>query len=510
MPLETELKLRLDPHNVPALLRHPLLKGGTRRSTRRLRSVYFDTPALDLWRAGVSLRIRHDGDNRIQTVKFGGGVTGGLHERHEIDTRIAHDVPDFAALAAGEAAAHFASHELRAHLKPLLVTDFRRTSVIVKPAAGVAIEVCIDRGTIGGGDTHEPLCEVEFEMKSGPAWRAHQFALRLMADLPLLVEDRSKALRGMDLLTGREDEPVKSGRSPLAPVLLTGEAFKQLIAACLAHFIANQRGMLETNDPEYLHQMRVALRRMRSVFATFAPLFPPEVLAPPVAEMRWLGASLGDARDWDVFRHESLPPLVARYPRHAGLTALQRSTARMQQRAKRRARIAVASTRGQGLLLGLSAWISAETWREALDDAQLLALHRPAVEFARDRLDALSERVLKRGRRFGKLAPRELHKLRIAAKQLRYAAEFFAPLFDDPKAGAYRATLARLQDVLGTYNDAVKVAHCGERAASGLSGTTVSEARGLLLGWSAGIEDMGSRELKPVWKNFCAENAFWR
>ena len=55
-----------------------------------------------------------------------------------------------------------------------------------------------------------------------------------------------------------------------------------------------------------------------------------------------------------------------------------------------------------------------------------------------------------------------------------------------------------------------KVAHCGERAASGLAGTTVSEARGLLLGWSAGIEDMGSRELKPVWKNFCAEDAFWR
>jgi CHAD domain-containing protein len=291
----------------------------------------------------------------------------------------------------------------------------------------------------------------------------------------------------------------------------TNEVFKTLILGCLTHYTANQRGLLERGgDPEYLHQMRVALRRLRSVFSTFTPLFPSPVLAPPIVETRWLARILGAARDWDVFATETLPPVKRRYAAHAGLDTLARATARKRAAANARARHAVASVRGQGLLLALGAWTSAETWLEALDAGQRARLAQPADEFARETLNTALKRVRKRGRNFAKLAPHDLHRLRISTKKLRYATEFFAPLFDEKAAGDYRAALARLQDALGAYNDAVKMATFAERAGHGLTGAAINEARGIMLGWGAGMEDAGSRYLRRVWKDFRAAEPFWK
>lgn len=510
MSLETELKLQIEPRQFARLAAHPLLSGAANRVTRRLYSVYYDTADLDLWRAGVSLRLRRSGKRWLQTVKCGGGVAAGLHQRQEFETALTTPLPDFASLESSAVASHFASLELRAQLKPLIVTDFTRTSCLLKPAGGVAIEVSLDRGRIKSGNATAPVCELELEMKAGPAWRAYQFALQLLATVPLLVEDRSKAERGIALHLHERAKPRKVGRSQVAGGMSANEVFRTLIVGCIAHYMANQRGMLSRGDPEYLHQMRVALRRLRSVFSTFAPLFPASVLAPPITETRWLGRTLGAARDWDVFATETLPPVIARYEEHAGLATLARAAARKRAAANGRARRAVASARGQGLVLALGAWTSAETWLEALDDAQRAALARPADEFARETLDAALKRVRKRGRNFAKLAPHDLHRLRISAKKLRYATEFFTPLFDEKAADDYRAALARLQDALGAYNDAVKMTTFAERAGHGLTGAAIKEARGIMLGWGAGMEDAGTRYLGWVWKDFRAAAPFWK
>ena len=112
------------------------------------------------------------------------------------------------------------------------------------------------------------------------------------------------------------------------------------------------------------------------------------------------------------------------------MAALTRSATLLRMAANRTARRAVVSARGQGLLLALGAWINAETWLEGLDGAQVAEIQRPVSGFAQTVLDAALKRVRKRGRHFANLAPPELHRLRIAAKQLRYATEFFAPLHE--------------------------------------------------------------------------------
>jgi triphosphatase len=510
MSLETGLRLQIDPRHVARLAGHPLLRRATRRATRKLYCVYYDTPGLDLWRAGVTLRLLRSGKHWIQTVSSGGSVAAGLHQQRVIETAIATPLPDFNALDASDVAAHFSSLELRAELKPLMVADFTRSSCMLAPADGVAIEAGIDHGIIKSGDATAPVCELALEMRTGPVWRAYQVAMQLLESVPLLVEDRSTAERGIALHRLAPPKPLKTPPSPLVANMSCNEAFKALVLTCVAHYTANQRGMLERADPEYLHQLRVALRRLRSVFSTFAPLFPPGVLESPIAETRRLARALGEARDWDVLVAETLPPIAAHYAHHAGLTALALSAADLRRRASRAARRAVISAPGQGLLLALGAWISAETWRAALDDAQQLELERPAVEFAQTVLGAALKRVRRRGRNFAQLAPTELHRLRIAAKKLRYAAEFFAPLFDQKAVRDYRAKLSHLQETLGSYNDAVKMTHLAACAGRTLKGVPANEARGIILGWSAGMQHAGTRYLRRIWKDFCRSEPFWK
>ena len=109
--------------------------------------------------------------------------------------------------------------------------------------------------------------------------------------------------------------------------------------------------MLAGEDPEYLHQMRVALRRLRSAFSVFAPALPAETTAPVAAELKWLGAALGPARDWDVFVTETLPPVHAEFGEHPALAAFGERCAALRRAAAQRARRTVASQRYQRLML---------------------------------------------------------------------------------------------------------------------------------------------------------------
>ncbi len=510
MAIEIELKLLVAAHDVARLRRHPLLRNATHAPAQRLYSVYYDTPDLKLWRAGLTLRLRRSGGRWVQTVKGEGSVTAGLHKRTEVEAEVVGPLPDLTVIEAPELVGHFASAQLRTQLKPVIVTEFTRARWLIEPVTDVGIEASIDQGVIKSDDAAEPLSELELEIKNGEPWRAYQLALQLLGSVPLLVENRSKAERGIALREGRARQPLKAGSSPVTDVMSAQEAFKALVHGCLAHFIANQQGMLGSRNPEYLHQMRVALRRLRSVFGTFAPLFPAEALAPPIAETRWLAAALGPARDWDVFNTEILPPVLARYADHAGIAAVARAAARLRRSANRVARRAVTSARGQGFLLSVGGWLAAETWVGGMDEVQRAALNGPVIAFAGPVLGTAHARVVKRGRHFARLSPSKLHRLRIAAKKLRYATEFFGLLYDGKRLRGYRAALVQLQDALGRFNDAQTVTELAARASRGLRGAGASEARGIMLGWSAGAQDLGTQQLHRIWKRFRGREPFWK
>ena len=168
-----------------------------------------------------------------------------------------------------------------------------------------------------------PIAEVEIELGHGSAEPLYALALDLLDDWPLTVMAANKAGRGYALVNGDPDgwdAPVRAGYVEFAEDGPTEEALRAIAHACLRHITANAAGLIADADPEWVHQMRIGTRRLRSCMALIESFAGSVRVTPLVSEIRWLATILGAARDWDVFATETLPPLTAALA-HDPLTA---------------------------------------------------------------------------------------------------------------------------------------------------------------------------------------------
>jgi len=507
--VEVELKLAIAEADAQRLARLALIRDNAtaRARTRPMHSIYFDTPGHALQRAGAALRLRREGARWVQTLKFGGGVEGGLHSRNELETRVAGPILDRQALthpvvesAMGQVAAAPDA------LAPVFTADFRRTTRMLAPAEGTAIELCVDLGEIRAGDRRTPICEIELELKSGNPAALIEFADALVQQLPARLEPASKAERGYALALDRQPAPVRARSPQFAPETTLEAAFRTIAFNCVQQLQANERGSIAAQDPEYLHQARVALRRLRSALATFDAAFPRSSYPHLIEELRWLGGCLGPARDWDVFSAQTLPRVLAAFPGDAGLQRVADRSAQLRTEAAGIAGAALSSVRYTRLLLALTGLFLRRPW---LADAPSEAARTMAPrEFARDMLARRHKKVVKRGRGHAQLDHAGLHALRIEVKKLRYAAEFVGSLYERKAQRDYLDSLAGLQELLGGLNDAATV----DRLCHALRGTAPdenAEALGLLRGWAAALAEDHLSELPKAWKRFRNAQRFW-
>ena len=201
MPLETELKLRLQPGDLPRLLSHPLLTAPD--PAQRLLNTYFDTPDLALKTRRMAVRERLAGAQWLLTVKTAGRSTGGLSRRQEWEGPTTPGALDFAALV-DDAVLAAELMALRPSLQPLFATDFERQRWRIDHA-GAHIEVALDQGRVHvpGTALTEDLLELELELLDGPdaALMLLAQALRQTPQGPVALDpvDVSKAQRGMAL-----------------------------------------------------------------------------------------------------------------------------------------------------------------------------------------------------------------------------------------------------------------------------------------------------------------------
>ena len=201
MAQETELKLSLHAHELPQLLRHPLLAAPPAR--QRLLNTYFDTPDLALQARRMAVRERLAGDQWLLTVKTAGSHTGGLSRRQEWEGPTTPGALDFSSLVDDKALAAELM-VLQPMLEPLFATDFERLRWVIDHA-GAHIEVAIDQGLIHvpGSDLSQALLELELELLDGPESALFALAHALRAApagaLTLAPLEASKAQRGMAL-----------------------------------------------------------------------------------------------------------------------------------------------------------------------------------------------------------------------------------------------------------------------------------------------------------------------
>jgi CHAD domain-containing protein len=287
------------------------------------------------------------------------------------------------------------------------------------------------------------------------------------------------------------------------------DALDATARAVLSHLQANDRGVLHDGDPESVHQMRVALRRLRSALSVFRPVLDATNTEATIAEVRWLARTLGAARDWDVFMETAYSEVQAAFPAHAGVQAYERAFQKRQDLARRQAQRAVASPRYQRLVLELSAWLHGKEWCASTDASVRNILQQPVMEYAEAVLEARYARLRKRGRNIKKRSPEELHALRIAAKKMRYAAQFFAGLYDAKRTQALLTHLSGLQDALGALHDATVVDALVESASPTGPIEALAEAHGILIAWSRGQVPLLRREAQRAWRSLRRCPTFW-
>lgn len=487
---EVELKLALDPREAPRLRQLRLL-AGAKPVTRHLHSVYLDTPARDLMRRGIAFRVRRMGNKWVQTLKAEAASVGALTQRPEWEVDLPRGHHDLGRLPP-EALALLQDVEVDL-IGPAFATDFSRTTWQVRQGDG-EMEVALDVGEIRAGNLTLPLCEVEIELKSGPEEALFDLALALLERVPMGLEPRSKAARGYALAGAVAPAPVKAISPALARDMDAGRAWALLAEAALAQMVANVPGFLaRPEEIEYLHQLRIGLRRLHTMAGLGTRINRPQ----PAWDvgLKAVMADLNGARDWDVLLDETLPRLMGALdppPLGKGLRLLLGQEA---ERARRTAQAAIASPAFTRLVL--------EIGRDLLNPP---ACPDPLQAWAAACLDERWQRVLRRGKGYTHLDMAQRHRLRIAAKRLRYTADVLGGAF--PGSDRFVARLGKLQDRLGALQDNV----VASRLLAGLRGPTraVMFDAGRLAGLLAGEREGQGRGGGKAWQALARSRPFWR
>jgi len=225
------------------------------------------------------------------------------------------------------------------------------------------------------------------------------------------------------------------------------DAFQHILRANLASVKQWEPTAIVGEDPEGVHQVRVSLRRMRSALGVFRPAIPPEATRPLAKDMRWAAKKLDHARDLDVYIEENLGS--DKQKRKAGMRKL---ALKEREVAYQRVKGLLQGKRFSKFTLEFSQWLDARAWRSALSDPHRKRLQQEISPFASWVLEQYRTQVLQYGKDISGLDSEQLHKLRIDCKKLRYATEFFTPLYGK-RVDSFNKELKALQELLGALHD---------------------------------------------------------
>jgi triphosphatase len=447
-----------------------------RRST--LVSIYYDTEDRALARQGSVLRVRRRDGQYTQTVKSASVPGCSPLARGEWEDKIAGERPDPRAPQSGR----FLTPDIADRVAPVFRTEVTRLATDLTPAPGTRIEAAIDRGTIRapGNKSGERISEIELELKSGSVTALYDVALRLLAAAPVRLEWRSKAERGHRLAAGRPlAQAVHAEPLALDPTLSTEAALQRIGRASLDRIVRNEAAIV-AGQADGVHQMRVAVRRLRAVLSGFRKMLPTEERHWANGELRWLAGALGEARNFDVFESALIRPARQALPDVTALRVLSAAARQQRRAAYAAARDAIRSPRYTALLLGLMRWFEGSGWRDGEADGELL---QPIGDILPPLLDKLRRKAKRRGKGFAGQSANERHELRIALKKLRYTSELLSGVSAAAAVKTFTGALKRLQDDLGEANDVRGARDIIAKLARGRDGATIARAGKIVLNW---------------------------
>ena len=506
--IEFQLKLLVDPRN-PSELKHALKKIGAEVVSEPLpfTDIYYDSPDLKLRQQGLSFSVREQGELRVQVLKsLGSAAEGGSTD--ECRDPITTEQPDPLAPETGPRLRSIAN----GHLHPLFKTQVRQTLFHLNAASSAEIAGALDEGEICAidGDDTQRVCELGLELKRGDKAALYDLALQLLHTTPLRIATQNQSERGYRL-SGVTAKAL-TAKPPAVESSMTVEAF--LLNAGregLAQLLRNEPAAM-AGEAEGFHQMRVALRRLRSVLSAVRSMLPPEQYQWLREELKWLTGSLGPARNWDVFTTELVAPARSVLVEHVNLAQLAVAAETRRQAAYRAAKDAIETQRYAESILKLARWFESRGWRDQRTSEHSAPLFASIADLAPSLIERHWRKARKRSRHFGKLSQEERHHVRISLKKLRYTVEFLGGLFDADAVSGLLKPVKKLQEDLGRLND-IRTAQnlIKEITFSGTEDTgEISQYAGMILGWHIrGLWDAESTLDKDI-RRFRKVKPFWR
>lgn len=504
---ELEIKLQGAAADISALRRSRLFASlrNSKSTWERLVSTYYDSPDGALQRAGASLRLREEAGGLVQTIKHksaNGGALARLEDERPLGPADVFPIaPDDATLAALISGAD--------GLSPVARTVTDRWAVTLEKQR-TRIEAAFDVGraeAFKDGKTARtaPLAEAEFELLDGDPEILFKVA-RLCLDEGegrLRLAAASKEDQARRLLNG---SPALEPEQNLAldTAASAGDVFGAALMASAVRVIEVAPAVTDLRLPEGVHQMRVALRRLRAVVRVFRDAIECDEIRRLARKARKFASALGPARDWDVFLEMTLPPFRARRYEPAGVAAIEARAASLRASAWDEAAATVSSLSFNRFALDLLEAAHVQEWRGGASPL----CDEGAAAFAARALDTRLAEVRATASAADAMRPAERHPLRIALKKLRYAAQTFRSLYPREQRKPYMAAMARLQDALGAINDAVVAQGLANEAAVG-EGKAAARAAGFLCGFRMAEAEAASQAISETWQAFDAMAPFW-
>jgi inorganic triphosphatase YgiF len=421
-----------------------------RLPAQRLHSVYLDTPSFSLARHGTALRVRRHKRSWEATAKFSGRAGGGIHQHNELTVPLP-AAPSFPfPLPDGTMANQLTALVAGAPLKPILVSGIVRQRLEVSAGTGrrLIAEIDVDRVTLRNPRTRQtrpPYWEVEVELRHGRRRDIVELAQLLRRRYRLRPSRESKLTGG--LRSFHPGVTFSSEAQFVTPADTITTAARKIVARHLARIRRHDPATRMGNDPDALHDMRVATRRLRAVVRAFKRGFPKPLRQHLRQELKWLGQMLGAVRDVDV----QLTHLEKHARHHSALQPLRQHLLAQRRRRRPLLSAALGAQRYVELLAALDGFAVGSIQYDATQSG---ARH-PVGRCGRRALRKSLRRLHKDGRRaMAQPTAERLHTLRISAKRVRYVLEFLKDL-TGRRGQRLIKTLTELQDILGRQHDAV-------------------------------------------------------
>jgi CHAD domain-containing protein len=417
-------------------------------------ATYFDDAERSFAKRRLAVRIETVGGARFEVVERLSRDHSWLGRRRTWRKRTRRDRPTLAGHGGDDLESLLPDGCPAAELAPAFAIGVDRIASVSKPKRGVALGLTIDAGRMSAGRRGRPLVELTLALARGAPADLIEAALGLhRAVAPLVLEPDEVCVRGLRLAAGSDPAPYRARPLVLEPGWTAEEACKAILSGGLTQVLANQACALLGRDIEGLHQLRVGIRRIRTAFAVLRPLLPRRRRSRFRDGMRMLGDATGEAREWDVLLDELIRPALADAPRRRGLAALARAAERRRSRAYAHLRRTLAAPEHTDLMLRFMAWLE-EPWAETAKPrlrrelARMMALHAGPILRAED------HRLHRLGDGLDPADAERLHRVRLAAKRVRYTTESLVSLVPERAAAAYLEVLKDVQEHFGASNDA--------------------------------------------------------